>query len=353
MPAAFTVREFLDLVTALERHPEWRQELRRLLLTDDVLTLPRVVRELAEAQKRTEAIVAELVEAHRQAEKRLAGVEERLTRLEATVAELAEAHRQAEKRLAAAEERLSRVEERLAGVEERLAGVEERLTRLEAVVAELAEAHRQAEKRLAAAEERLTGVEERLTRLEAVVAELAEAQKRSEERLTRLEATVAELAEAQKRTEEYLKELAGAQARVETRLSRLESIIGVTVEEEAADVLRVVLERKGYRVRGGPIWWRPDGEVDVILPVEDPEGRYIHVVLEAKARLGWRAVEAWAHRMRSEGFRARLAEDGFAGPYLIYVYGMRADTSAEQAAQNLGIGLLVPRGEVIPPKGPE
>lgn len=262
MPAAFTVREFLDLVTALERHPEWRQELRRLLLTDDVLTLPRVVRELAEAQKRTEAIVAEL----------------------------AEAHRQAEKRLAAAEERLSRVEERLAGVEERL---------------------------------------------------------------TRLEAVVAELAEAQKRTEEYLKELAGAQARVETRLSRLESIIGVTVEEEAADVLRVVLERKGYRVRGGPIWWRPDGEVDVILPVEDPEGRYIHLVLEAKARLGWRAVEAWAHRMRSEGFRARLAEDGFAGPYLIYVCGMRADTSAEQAAQNLGIGLLVPRGEVIPPRGPE
>jgi len=234
VPGAFTVRQFFDLVVALEEHPEWRQELRRLLLTEEVLTLPQAVRELTEAHMRAE---------------------------------------------------------------------------------------------------------ERLSRLEAAVAELAEAQKRTEQR-------VEELAEAQKRTEQRL-------SNVEDRLGRLERIVGATVEEEAADVLRVVMEEKGYRVREEPVYWRPDGEVDVILPVEDPEERPLHVVLEAKVRLGHRAVVDWANRMRSEGFRALLARAGFNGPYLIYVYGMRADTSAEHAAQTLGIGLLTPRGEKISPPGPE
>ncbi len=318
MPGAFTVRHFFDLVVALEEHPDWREELRRLLLTEDVLTLPQAVRELTEAHRRAE---------------------ERLSRLEAAVAELTEAHR--------------RAEERLAKAEERLAGVEERLSRLEAVVAELAEAHRRAEERLAKAEERLAGVEERLSRLEAVVAELAEAQRRTEAR-------VEELAEAQRRTEARVEELAEAQrrteeqvAKIDSRLNRWEAFLSLTVEDEAADVLRVVMERKGYRVCGPPVYWRPDGDIDVILPVEDPEGNRLHAVLEAKARPTWRAVEDWANRMRSEGFRSRLARNGWEGPYLIYLYGMRPDVSAEDAARRFGIGLLNPRGEIVPPRGPE
>lgn len=59
---AFTVKEFHDLVRLLEEHPQWRDELRRLLLTDEVLDLPRVVRELAEAQRETERRLASLTE---------------------------------------------------------------------------------------------------------------------------------------------------------------------------------------------------------------------------------------------------------------------------------------------------
>jgi chaperonin cofactor prefoldin len=44
----FTVEEFKDLMKLLEERPEWRTELRRLLLTEDLLALPQVVRELAE-----------------------------------------------------------------------------------------------------------------------------------------------------------------------------------------------------------------------------------------------------------------------------------------------------------------
>ncbi|MBX6351597.1 MAG: hypothetical protein IRZ11_08850, partial [Clostridia bacterium] len=52
---AFTVEDFRDLLRLLEQHSEWKAELRRALLVDDVLELPRLVRETAEIQKRTEA----------------------------------------------------------------------------------------------------------------------------------------------------------------------------------------------------------------------------------------------------------------------------------------------------------
>ncbi|MCS7311404.1 MAG: hypothetical protein NZ742_00585, partial [Acidobacteria bacterium] len=61
----FSVQDFSDLLKILDEHPEWREELRRRLLTDDLLALPEreerhfrqillILQELAEAQKRTE-----------------------------------------------------------------------------------------------------------------------------------------------------------------------------------------------------------------------------------------------------------------------------------------------------------
>ena len=60
---AFTVRDFHDLIELLEQHPEWRAELRRLVLSEELLALPQVVHELAEAQRRTEQRLEELVQA--------------------------------------------------------------------------------------------------------------------------------------------------------------------------------------------------------------------------------------------------------------------------------------------------
>jgi hypothetical protein len=44
----FTVRDFHDLVEILEVEPVWRAELRRLILTDDILGLPEALRQLTE-----------------------------------------------------------------------------------------------------------------------------------------------------------------------------------------------------------------------------------------------------------------------------------------------------------------
>ncbi|MDW8293388.1 MAG: hypothetical protein RML84_09890, partial [Anaerolineae bacterium] len=55
--------DFRALVEALQAHPEWRAELRRLVLTEELLELPTLVRELAEAQRRSEERIARLEEA--------------------------------------------------------------------------------------------------------------------------------------------------------------------------------------------------------------------------------------------------------------------------------------------------
>jgi hypothetical protein len=43
----FELRDFQDLLRLLQEHPDWREELRALLLTQELLTLPAFVRELA------------------------------------------------------------------------------------------------------------------------------------------------------------------------------------------------------------------------------------------------------------------------------------------------------------------
>ncbi|MCS7059898.1 MAG: hypothetical protein RMN25_01925 [Anaerolineae bacterium] len=228
----FDVSEFREWIGALYEHPEWRAELRRVVLTDELLELPVVVQKLAEAQRRTE----------------------------------------------------QRVEE------------------------------------------------------------LAEAQRRTEQR-------VEELAEAQRRTEQRVEELAEAQGRLGKAVSELQRAFGATVEEEAASVVEVVLRRKGYRILRPPYSLALDGEIDVVLPAEDPFGQAVWAVVEAKARLSRRDVLAWSQRMRSADWRRRLAEKGCRGPYLVYAYSIRTDLGAQELAEAEGIGLLKSDGEVLTPKG--
>jgi hypothetical protein len=59
---AFTVADFHDLIRLLEEHPDWQTELRRVLLSQDLLDLPRTVQELATAQYRTEEAIIRLTE---------------------------------------------------------------------------------------------------------------------------------------------------------------------------------------------------------------------------------------------------------------------------------------------------
>ena len=75
---SFTVEDFHDLIELLGQRPEWRADLRRLVLSDDLLELPALVRQLVEAQARTEAAIARLAAAQDRTEARMDGLDTRL-----------------------------------------------------------------------------------------------------------------------------------------------------------------------------------------------------------------------------------------------------------------------------------
>ena len=61
-PSIQDSKDFHDVARLLEEHPEWRAELRRLVLTDDLLTLPAQITRLTgqvaalvDVQTRTDA----------------------------------------------------------------------------------------------------------------------------------------------------------------------------------------------------------------------------------------------------------------------------------------------------------
>lgn len=106
---AFAVEEFHDLVRLLEQHPEWRAELRRLLLSEELLSLPDLVKELTEAQRRTEARLAELAEAQRRTEERLHELTEAQQRTQMEILQLIRSQSDAIERLKRTERQLADV----------------------------------------------------------------------------------------------------------------------------------------------------------------------------------------------------------------------------------------------------
>ena len=85
---AFTAQDFHDLITLVTQHPEWRAELRRLVLTEELLALPQIVHDLAEAQQRTEQQVAQLTQQVVQLVEAQWRTERQINRLQDTVGEL-------------------------------------------------------------------------------------------------------------------------------------------------------------------------------------------------------------------------------------------------------------------------
>jgi len=239
----FTVNDLQDLTRILIERPEWLSEVRRIVLTNELLAMPSLIQELAEIQQRAEVeqaefrkrVEAELAELRRYVDKRFA--------------ELVEAHQRAEVEQA---EFRKRVEAELAElrryVDMRFAELAEAQQRVEA---ELAELRRYVDMRFAELAEAQQRVEAELAELRRYVdmrfAELAEAQQR----------IGIELAELRRRTDERFAQLAESQLRIQ------EQLIGI--KDELADVRGRQLELD-YRIKavaffGG--WLRKPAVVEV------------------------------------------------------------------------------------------
>ncbi len=105
----FTVRDLQDLLALLEQHPEWKSALRASLLGEEFLQLPALVRELAEAQKRTQEELRALAEAQRQMQEELRALAEAQRRMQEELRALAEAQRRTEERVGRLEEAMAQL----------------------------------------------------------------------------------------------------------------------------------------------------------------------------------------------------------------------------------------------------
>ena len=133
----FTVNDYHDLIRLLREHPDWRFQLRKLLLSDDFLALPEIVRSLAAAQQRTEQRLEELAAAQQRTEQRLEELAAAQQRTEQRLEELVAAQQRTEQRLQALSEQVQvlaigqqHIEQRLETTEQRLETTEQRLENL-------------------------------------------------------------------------------------------------------------------------------------------------------------------------------------------------------------------------------
>lgn len=94
---AFGVEDFHDLVRLVEARPEWRAELRRLVLSDELLALPE---QIALLRAETEQRFQEVLQAQRRTDERFAELAQAQRRTEEGFAELVQAQRRTEERLA-------------------------------------------------------------------------------------------------------------------------------------------------------------------------------------------------------------------------------------------------------------
>jgi archaellum component FlaC len=273
--------KFLEL---LDRDPAFREEVRRKLLTDELLALPeRVERLRLEIHKEFERVWRAIQENNRQ----IAALTERMERVEAQIATLAQQVQENSRQIAALTERMERVETQ---------------------IATLAQQVQENSRQIAALTERMERVETQIAALTEEVRDL-------------------------RRT-----------------VGRMEERWGLAHENMAEDLMPRFLASAGRRVRRSAMV-QFDGEADLVLEVEETDGRRVTWVVEVKGRVwGPRPFEQVLERIRDAAFQSWLQREGFPEPVIPAVFGLAIYAGAEAMAQKLGAGLYeARRGEVVAP----
>ena len=254
---AFTINDLQDLTRLLRERPEWLSEVQRIVLTDELLAMPR---ELAELRRDTDKRFAELAEALRQLTLRF---EEAQRRNDERFAELAEAQRRNDERLAELAEFQRRAEVRFAELTEAIkqltARFEEAQRRNDERFAELAEFQRRAEVRFAELTEAIKQLtarfEEAQRRNDERFAELAEFQRRAEVRFAELTEAIKQLTarfeEAQRRNDERFAELAEAIRQLALRFDEYRQRTGDQIADMRGKLLEIEYRNKAGAIFGG------------------------------------------------------------------------------------------------------
>ncbi len=159
----------------------------------------------------------------------------------------------------------------------------------------------------------------------------------------------AEIAELRARQERFEQTVSAQFAELRSQIGSIANAYGLTLEGEAEDATQYLARQKGWELVSPLQSLDLNGEIDIVALCKDSEGNPFTLLVEVKARLAQRTVREWANRVRSEGFRQKLEQEGFPPPYRMYLMGFRINPPVEEEARLLGVGLLTGRGERVEP----
>ncbi|WP_322797792.1 hypothetical protein [Thermoflexus sp.] len=311
---AFTVQDFEDLLRLLDQHPQWREALRRRLLTEEFLESPKVLRDLSDRVQKIELLMGDLIETVKGLAESVAALAEAQRRhYEEFVAHRAEADR----RFAELAEAQRRHSEELAALraetDRRLAEVRE----------EVAAARAEADRRFA---------------------ELAEAQRRTEEQLQKLSESHQRLSESTVRMQEALQDLGEFREQTKEILDRFGQVIGPMIEERMIQALREWVAEQGGTLLGPVFSVTLDGvgEVDGVAQIRLQDGREVWVLVSAKTKVWPRSIREFVNEvLKSPTAVAMLQAEGIQDPVMPIVFGLTLDRRSMKAAQTSHVGLLI------------
>ncbi len=159
---AFQVSDFNDLIALLQAHPEWQSQLRNLLLSDDFLALPNIVRQLGERMD--------------QLTERVDRLGERIDQLTASMNErFAEIDRRFElidQRFAEIDRKFELIDRRFDEIDRRFELIDQRFAEIDRRFAEIDRKFELIDRRFDEIDRRFELIERRLDRLESDVSDL-------------------------------------------------------------------------------------------------------------------------------------------------------------------------------------
>ncbi len=138
---AYTINEFRDMLDLLEQHPEWLAQLRALVLTRELLDLPKNLQELAVQVNALTIAVQELIASQKRTDERLQELadsqkrtDERVDRLAAAIDELAAAQKRTDEHLEELAAAQKRTDERVDLLSQRMDKLEQQVGRLSNII---------------------------------------------------------------------------------------------------------------------------------------------------------------------------------------------------------------------------
>ena len=246
--------------------------------------------------------------------------------LKGIVKELAEAQQRTEQRVEDLAETQQRTEQRVEELAESQQHLVEAQQRTEQRVEDLAEAQQR--------------TEQRVEDLAKAQQHLAEAQQRTEQR-------VEELAESQQHTEHALQQLARQMGGLARQVGGMSDRMGGDLEEVAAIMVHDVLERElGWQIdeldRAWQMWNGEEEEIDVFGQAHDPlrPDTTLWIVGEVKFNLTMRDVERFT-------FLLARAAGHLEGEIVPVCFSYRVRPSVREATKMAGYHLVLSNGRMM------